>query len=109
MVKYLISSAGLLRSGPSSPILSRQSSRGSLEMENLTPPPMDMETKVVINEAQFRNIKDIEMRKKMKLNSVHESEEYRQSLNVAKLAEENKVDAIEESSDEIQLDSDASV
>lgn len=107
-------SSGLLRSGsgPSSPILSRQSSRSSIEMNTITSPPGDTsETRMIINDTQLRNKKDIELRKKMRLNSVHESEEFRKSLNASHVNEEEKTEAyeaIDESSDEIQLDRETS-
>ena len=44
----------------------------------------------------------------MKLNSVHESEEFRKSLNVVPQTQENHTKVDEESSDEIQLDSEVS-
>lgn len=107
-------SGGLLRSGsgPSSPILSRQSSRSDIEMTSLSPPPIDISESRAVVDAQLREKKDIELRMKMRLNSVHESEEFRKSVNTSAQNETTETpkteDVIEESSDEIQLDSDAS-
>lgn len=107
-------SGGLLRSGsgPSSPILSRQSSRSDIEMNSISPPPIDISESKVAVETQLREKKDIELRMKMRLNSVHESEEFRKSVNTSTQNETAEIPknpaVIEESSDEIQLDSDAS-
>lgn len=104
--------SGLHRSGSgtSSPNLSRQSSYSSdVEMKHMTSPPEEAgEARVSINEVQLRDRREIELRKKMKLNSVHESEEFRKSLNVVPQTQENHTKVDEESSDEIQLDSEAS-
>lgn len=96
-------------SGTSSPNLSRQSSYSDIELKHMSSPPEEAgEVRVSINDIQLRDRREIELRKKMKLNSVHESEEFRKSLNVVPQTQENYTKVDEESSDEIQLDSEVS-